>query len=65
MRQCPRCKSSMLLHFHDAADTTARTWKCVGCAREIFEDTDRQAEDDRLLETIARSVVRKARGGTL
>jgi hypothetical protein len=28
-------------------------WKCLGCGRETFVDTHRQAEDERLKRAIA------------
>lgn len=48
MKRCPRCRSSMILDYVVEADSVERTWKCLGCGREVLENPERQAEDDRL-----------------
>jgi transposase-like protein len=50
--RCPRCHSCMLLDYTDTVEGLQRTWKCMGCGREIFADQARQTEDDRLLAQI-------------
>ena len=53
MTRCPRCHTSMLLDYCESpASGTQRIWKCLGCGREAFLDTQRQAEDDRQREAI-------------
>jgi hypothetical protein len=42
----------MILDFSDIAEAYERTWKCLGCGREVFENAERQAEDEQLLERI-------------
>lgn len=38
----------MILDYVVEADSVERTWKCLGCGREVLENPERQAEDDRL-----------------
>lgn len=52
MIRCPRCHSSMLLDYESTLNGWQRTWKCLGCGREILQDSEKQAEDDRLKELI-------------
>lgn len=52
MKKCPRCHSSVLLDFSDAAEAMQPVWKCLGCGRETLIDAEAQSEDERLLERI-------------
>jgi transposase-like protein len=58
VRRCPRCHSSMLLDFGGPDGGWERAWKCLGCGREMLDNTGAQAADDRLLEGIRRDSVR-------
>lgn len=65
VRQCPRCRSSMVLDVSDTYEAWQPMWKCLGCGREIIHDDSRQAEDDRLLERIRgeqRAAAQRTRG---
>jgi len=42
----------MLLDFESTLNGWQRTWKCLGCGREIMQDSRKQAEDDRMRELI-------------
>ncbi|GAC1445093.1 MAG: hypothetical protein NVSMB52_05380 [Chloroflexota bacterium] len=52
LRQCPRCRSTMVLSVSDTYEAWQPMWKCLGCGREIIRDESRQAEDEKLLERI-------------
>lgn len=42
----------MLLDYSDTREGFQRMWKCICCGRELFHDTARQEEDERLLEHV-------------
>lgn len=42
----------MLLDFESTLNGWQRTWKCLGCGREVLQDREKQAEDDRMRELI-------------
>jgi hypothetical protein len=52
----------MLLGYGDTLDVYQPMWKCMGCGREMFHDTERQREEDRQLGGIRAEVVRKLQG---
>ena len=53
MRRCSRCHSSLIMDFSPDASDPDLIWKCLGCGRETFVNTARQAEDDRMRKAIA------------
>lgn len=52
MKKCPRCHSSVLLDFADAAEAMQPIWKCLGCGREMLLDREAQSQDEQLLARI-------------
>ena len=59
MRKCPRCHTSMLLDFGESVNGYAQTWRCLGCGREMYLDSARQEEDDRLVVAIHETIAKK------
>jgi transposase-like protein len=59
MPKCPRCHSSMLIDYDASIDGWQRTWKCLGCGREVFENAVKQAEDERLTQMVRKADSRK------
>src|SRR3954454_20789400 len=52
VKRCPRCHSSMLPDQGDIQEGYHMVWHCLGCGREILQDTKHQVEDERLLHAI-------------
>ena len=52
MRQCPRCRSSMIVTRVDTREGIGQVWYCLGCGRELLLDPRAQAEDDSARERI-------------
>ncbi len=54
MKKCPRCRSSMVADLESMPGSERRIWKCIGCGRELLQDDEEQAEDDRLQDQISK-----------
>jgi transposase-like protein len=57
MTKCPRCHSSMLLDYTDTIEGFRRTWRCLGCGREILQDPQERELDARMLDQVRATTV--------
>ncbi|HZT95500.1 MAG TPA: hypothetical protein VFB34_01560 [Chloroflexota bacterium] len=47
IKKCPRCNSSMVSDMESTPGSERRIWKCIGCGREMLQNEQEQAEDER------------------